>query len=56
MSEAWTGEAPNSTRQQQCTGLSSDIVSTMAVSHEANEIVTVLNNSPQFKIPGYVLH
>ena len=36
--------------------LSSDIVSTMTVSDEVNEVAKVYNNPLQFKIPGYMLN
>ena len=55
VSEAWTGEAPNRTRQQQCMELNSVIVNTVIVTGEINKIATVSNNRLQFKIPGHVL-
>ena len=53
--EAWSGEAPNRTRQQQRTELSSDIVNTTTVSDEINKIATVSNNPLRFETPGYRL-
>ena len=57
VSEARTGEAPNTTRREQCMELSSDVVNRMTVSSdEVNDVTTVPNDLLQFKIPGYVLN